>query len=54
MQPAHVVARKAIAALARGQRTILPSFSGKITSFLVRLLPVGLITHFVEKQARPA
>ena len=54
MQPAHEVARKAIAALARGQRTILPSFSGKITSFLVRLLPVGLITHFVEKQARPA
>jgi len=52
-QPAQDVARLAIAALARGQRTILPSLSGKVTSFLVRLLPVGLITHFVEKQARP-
>jgi len=53
-QPATDVARLAVAALARGQRTILPSFSGKFTSFLVRFLPVRLITHFVERQARPA
>jgi len=52
-QSAEDVARKAIDALARGQRTILPAFSGKFTSILVRFLPVGMITHFVEKQARP-
>jgi len=53
MQPAPDVARLAVAALARGQRTILPSLSGRITAFMVRFLPVGLITHFVEKAARP-
>jgi hypothetical protein len=46
------VARQAIAALARGQRTILPSFSGRFTAFMVRFLPVGLITYFIEKAAR--
>jgi short-subunit dehydrogenase len=54
MQPAPDVARLAVAALARGQRTIVPYFGGKFTAFLVRFLPVGLITHFVEKAARPA
>jgi short-subunit dehydrogenase len=54
MQPAPEVARLAVAALARGQRTILPTFSGRLTAFFVRFLPVGLITHFVEKAARPA
>jgi short-subunit dehydrogenase len=47
------VARLAIGALARGKRTIIPNFSGRFTAFLVRFLPVGLITHFVEKAARP-
>ncbi len=53
MQPAKDVARLGVAALARGQRTILPTFSGKFTAFLVRFLPVTLITYFVEIAARP-
>jgi short-subunit dehydrogenase len=47
------VARLAVAALDRGQRTIIPYFGGKFNALLVRLLPVGLITRFVEKAARP-
>jgi hypothetical protein len=42
-----------IDALARGQRTIIPPTSGRITAFMTRFLPVGLITHFVERAARP-
>jgi len=53
-QSAVDVAQQGIAALARGQRTIIPNFGGRFTAFLVRFLPVGLITHFVEKAARPA
>jgi short-subunit dehydrogenase len=53
LQSAAEVARLAIAALVRGQRTIVPKWSGRFTAFLVRFLPVGLITHFVEKGARP-
>jgi len=53
MQSAEEVARLGIAALARGQRTIVPNFSGRFTSILVRFLPVGLITYFVDKAARP-
>lgn len=53
MQTAGEVARQAIAALARGQRTLIPYFRGRFTAFLVRFLPVTLITHFVEKEARP-
>jgi len=52
VQPAEEVVRLGVAALARGQRTIVPYFSGWFTSLLVRVLPVGLITHFVEKAAR--
>jgi hypothetical protein len=54
IQPAEDVARLAVAALARGQRTIIPYFLGKFNAFLVRFLPARLITHFVEKAARPA
>jgi uncharacterized protein len=54
MQPAPDVARLAVTALARGQRTIIPYFGGKFTAFLVRFLPVGLITYFVEQSGRPA
>ena len=54
MQAATDVARLAVAALVRGQRTIVPSFSGRFTAFLVRFLPVGIITHFIEKAARPS
>ena len=53
-QAAGEVARIGIAALARGRRTIVPYFGGKFTAQLVRFLPVGLITYFVEKMARPS
>jgi short-subunit dehydrogenase len=52
-QPAADVARLAIAALAHGQRTLIPYFGGRFNALLVRLLPVGLVTHFIEKAARP-
>lgn len=54
VQPAEEVARMGIAALERGQRTIIPNLRGRFTACLVRFLPVGLITRFVEKTARPA
>lgn len=53
LQSAEEVARLGIDALVRGQRTIIPKGSGKATAFAVRLLPVSLITRFVEKFARP-
>ena len=46
------VARQAIEALARGKRTIIPNFSGRLTAFAVRFLPVGFITWGIEKVAR--
>jgi short-subunit dehydrogenase len=46
------VARQAIKALARGKRTIIPNFSGRLTAFAVRFLPVGFITWGIEKVAR--
>lgn len=51
-QSADEVARMGIAALARGKRTIVPNFSGQFTSMLVRFLPVGVVTFFVEMGAR--
>jgi hypothetical protein len=54
IQPAEDVARLAIAALARGQRTLIPYFRGRFNAFLVRFLPARLITYFIEKTARPA
>jgi short-subunit dehydrogenase len=53
VQPVAEVAQRAVAALARGQRTIVPNLRGAFTAFLVRFLPVGLITNFVERAARP-
>jgi hypothetical protein len=52
-QSAAEVARLGVDALARGQRTIVPYFAGRFTAFLVRFLPVGLITGQIEKRARP-
>jgi short-subunit dehydrogenase len=52
-QPAEEVASRGIAALARGQRTIIPKFTWQLTAFLTRFLPVGMITAMVEKHARP-
>jgi short-subunit dehydrogenase len=54
IQSAEEVSRLAVAALARGQRTIIPYFRGRLTAFFVRFLPVRLITYYVEKAARPA
>jgi short-subunit dehydrogenase len=54
IQTAEEVARLAVAALARGQRTLIPYFKGRFTALLVRFLPTGLITRYVEKAARPA
>jgi short-subunit dehydrogenase len=53
LQSADEVARLGLTALARGRRTIQPKWSGRFTAFLVRFLPVDLITHIVEKAARP-
>ncbi len=53
VQPTDEVARIGIDALARGQRTIIPPTRGRITAFMTRFLPVGLITRFVERAARP-
>jgi uncharacterized protein len=52
-QTAEEVARLGIAALARGQRTIIPKFIWRLTALLTRILPVSLITNKVEKHARP-
>jgi uncharacterized protein len=52
-QSAEEVARRGLEALARGKRTIIPYFGGRFTALLVRFLPVGLITYFIAKQARP-
>lgn len=53
VQPAEEVARLGVDALARGQRTIVPNLKGRFTAFLVRFLPVTLITSVIEKAARP-
>jgi uncharacterized protein len=47
------VARKAVAALARGQRTIVPSFKGTVVSSLVRFLPTSAILGILKKGLRP-
>jgi len=52
-QSAQAVARLGVAALARGKRTIIPYAAGAFTAWLVRFLPVGLITSQIEKRARP-
>jgi hypothetical protein len=52
-QSAEEVARLGLEAMAHGKRTIVPYFSGRFTALLVRFLPVGLITYFVAKAARP-
>jgi hypothetical protein len=53
MQSAEEVARRGLEALARGKRTQVPYFAGWATAFLVRFLPVGLITYMVARMARP-
>ena len=47
------VARRAVAALTRGQRTVIPKLSGRLTAGLVRFLPAGLITGVIARVADP-
>jgi short-subunit dehydrogenase len=53
LQATPEVAAKAVAALARGRRVIIPNASGRLTAFIVRFVPVGAITRAIEKVARP-
>jgi uncharacterized protein len=53
LQPTPEVATKALAALARGRRVIIPNTSGRLTSFMVRFVPARTITRAIEKMARP-
>ena len=53
LQATPEVAAKAVAALARGRRLIIPNVSGRFTSFIVRFVPVRMITRTIEKVARP-
>jgi len=53
-QPAAELARLALAALARGQRTLVPTWDGKLIALLMRLLPVNCVTTTYEKFARPS
>jgi uncharacterized protein len=53
MQPAQEVAHKAVLALARGQRTIIPNFKGAFGAFMVRFVPTKRVTSILEKAIRP-
>jgi len=53
LQSTAAVARKAVAGLAQGKRTVLPGLGGGFSAFMVRFMPVGLITGLVEKALRP-
>jgi uncharacterized protein len=53
LQSADEVARKAVVALARGRRTIVPNFKGAFTAFLTRFVPTTTITAMLEKAIRP-
>ncbi len=53
LQSAEDVARIGVDGMLQGKRTVVPYAQGRFNSLLVRLLPVGLITHYVEKAARP-
>jgi hypothetical protein len=51
VQPTAEVARMGIEALVRGKRTIVANVEGRLTAFMVRFLPVNLITNMVAKIA---
>lgn len=53
LQPAQEVARKAVVALARGQRTIVPKFKAAFVAFIVRFIPTARITRTLERALRP-
>lgn len=53
VQPAPEVAARGVDGLVRGRRVVIPQLNGRFTALLVRFLPVGMITGFIEKVARP-
>ncbi len=53
VQPAEEVARRGVDALLRGRRVLIPRLDRRFAAFLVRFVPVRLITRVVEKAARP-
>ncbi|MDE3202155.1 MAG: SDR family oxidoreductase [Acidobacteriota bacterium] len=53
LQSAEEVARIGVDGMLQGKRTVVPYAQGRFNTLLVRLLPVGLITRYVEKAARP-
>ena len=53
VQSAEDVARQGVEGMARGRRTVIPYAGGRMSALLVRALPVSLITHVVERAARP-
>jgi uncharacterized protein len=53
MQSAQEVARKAVVALDRGKRTIVPNFKGALGAFLTRFVSTRRITAILEKAIRP-
>jgi uncharacterized protein len=53
MQSADDVARKAVVALARGKRTIVPNFKGAFGAIMTRFAPTTTITALLEKMIRP-
>jgi short-subunit dehydrogenase len=53
LQTAEDVARIGVDGMLQGKRTVIPYAQGRLNSLLVRVLPVGLVTRYVEKAARP-
>jgi hypothetical protein len=52
-QPPEEVARKAVAALFRGRRVIVPSRKGAFLLSLERFVPTSMILAILEKSQRP-
>ena len=53
VQSVEQVARRAVDALRRGRRVIVPNASGRLSAMAVRFLPTRWITALVERAARP-
>ena len=53
MQSADEVARKAVIALARGRRTIVPNFKGAFGAFMTRFISTKHVTALLERMIRP-
>ncbi|MGA8043878.1 MAG: SDR family oxidoreductase [Terracidiphilus sp.] len=53
VQSAEDVARQGVEGMARGNQVVIPYLRGRLTSLLVRALPVKLITHVIDRGARP-